>query len=264
MRDFLGWTILIVGLTAVIASFAPEKKYAHNDQLTAKTPSIAPRPALKEGKIKLAGMKTALPVNQLLQLGNSKANKVDSLNFISKKNQGVVTGTAAGTDLNHHIFNYFLEGYAPFEASNIWIPLLTLAQRKTYQLDHLQYNGKREIWQTSREAFDLTRGDCEDHAIALADWLIEMGEDAKVVIGQFKSSGHAWVILNHNNETFLLEATNKSKRTRFSYPLAHLKTDYQPYAMFNRDGFWVNTGSTNTTDYNDMSRWELRSEYFRG
>ena len=58
-------------------------------------------------------------------------------------------------------------------------PLYTLAQRKRYQLDAKQYAGRSEVWQTSRQAFFYPRGDCEDHAIALADWLIEMGEDAR-------------------------------------------------------------------------------------
>ena len=162
----------------------------------------------------------------------------------------------------HQIVNSYLVGYIPFKTDNIWTPLLTLSQRKAYQYDHIQYHGRRDVWQTSRESFNSPRGDCEDHAIALADWLIEMGEDARVITGKLKSGGHAWVVLFKDGKEFLLEATWKSKgrNTLKHYPLASMFTHYQPEYMFNRNDFWFNQGSSRTTNYSSKN-WIKKSRY---
>ena len=67
----------------------------------------------------------------------------------------------------------------------------------------------REIWQNSRQAYLHTRGDCEDHAIILADWLIALGHDARVVLGNHRGGGHAWVVLFQDGREMILEATSK-------------------------------------------------------
>lgn len=173
------------------------------------------------------------------------------------------TSTAPGVDYKHHIVNAYLEGYQPFKTENIWVPLYTLARHKKYQFDHLQHPGHPEVWQTSKQAYQFTRGDCEDHAIALADWLIEMGEDARVVTGKHKTGGHAWVVLFKDNQTLILEATDKNPTRRATdYPLANLKPNYHPEIMFNRTTFWYNTGSTYTTNYKNKN-WVKKSTYTR-
>ena len=169
--------------------------------------------------------------------------------------------SAPNIDNHHQIVNSYLVGYSPFETDNLWIPYLTLSQRKSYQYDHLLYNGRQEVWQTSEQAFNFTRGDCEDHAIALADWLIELGEDARVVIGHHKEEGHAWVVLFKNGKEFLLEATRKvNHRSVMRYPLAKYETSYRPKYMFNRHDFWVNEGSVYTTRYHS-DKWIKKSYY---
>ncbi len=174
-----------------------------------------------------------------------------------------ITASAPGMDNQHHLVNSFLVGYSPFRTSNIFIPWQTLAKKKKYQLDHLS-RGRNEVWQNSREAYKYSSGDCEDHAIALADWLIDMGLDARVVIGKYKGSGHAWVVLLKDNHTFLLEATRKKRMEGLrSYPLAKLNMGYQPEYMFNRTLFWKNTGSVNTVNYSS-SAWVKKSKYKRG
>ncbi len=167
--------------------------------------------------------------------------------------------TAPGFDRIHHFVNAYMEGYAPFEAENIFTPLLTLARVKTYQFDHLDVTGHQELWQTSREAFYYKRGDCEDHALALADWLIEMGEDARVVSGDYKGEGHAWVILFKDGKEYLFEATDKRQGTR-SLSLASMHPEYHPRWMFNRDHFWYNTGSSRTVRYAG-TKWKKKSRY---
>jgi hypothetical protein len=143
-----------------------------------------------------------------------------------------------------------------------WVPLYALSQRKHYQYDHEQYPGMPEIWQTSREAFHYRDGDCEDHAIALADWLIGLGKDARVVLGQVDQGGHAWVVLIEGGRTYLLEATDKHQRQGQALPLADTLTEYRPEAMFDRERYWVNTGSPRTTDYTG-AQWQVVSHFAR-
>ncbi|WP_133060395.1 hypothetical protein [Parendozoicomonas haliclonae] len=179
----------------------------------------------------------------------------------ARKDTGPYTMSAQGIDKAHYLVNSYLEGYLPFHVNNVMMPLYVLSKRKRYVLDANQYQGRSEVWQSSRQAFLYPRGDCEDHAIALADWLIEMNHDARVVVGDMDGGGHAWVILFKNGKEYLLEATLKSGvNPNKSYPLASLHKLYHPEYMFNRDNFWVNTGTKFTTDYSG-DHWEKASIY---
>ena len=190
-----------------------------------------------------------------------KSKSRDGVVFYSLPVANEFTASAPGVDLKHYVVHEFLEGYMPFKTDNIMIPLLTLSRKKRYQYDHIHYGGLREVWQSSSQAFQYTRGDCEDHAIALADWLIALGWDARVVLGRYQSGGHAWVVLFHKGKEYLLEATRKrGVSASMSYPLAKFRTDYHPHFMFNRDSFWKNTGSTYTTNYSSV-HWQKKSAY---
>lgn len=174
---------------------------------------------------------------------------------------GTVTMSAQGVNRSHFLVNAYLEGYKPFDVDNVMMPLYVLSQRKTYMLDSTQYLGREEVWQSSRQAFLYPRGDCEDHSLALADWLIEMGEDARVVLGDVDGNGHAWVVLFKDGKEYLLEATQKRGISpNKPYPLAQLHRNYHPTFMFNRDGFWSNTGTKYTTDYAGV-HWQKMSHY---
>lgn len=195
-------------------------------------------------------------------LKNLAKKKKAGVRFWWLKNKKVIAASAFGTDNSHHFVNGYLVGYAPFETAQLWVPHYTVAMRLRYQMDSKQYGGLRDVWQNSKQAFFNTRGDCEDHALVIADWLIEMGVDARVALGKFKKSGHAWVVVFMDDQVFLLEATNKQKRKHWRhYPLADLASGYYPNYMFNRDYFWVNTGSEITTDYTGR-HWAKRSRYF--
>jgi len=184
--------------------------------------------------------------------------------YWSFNNYPPVTASAFGTDFLHHFVNHYLVGYAPFQTENLWMPHYTISMRLKYQLDAQQYGGYKEVWQNSKEAFINTRGDCEDHALTLSDWLIEMDIDARVVLGSYKKDGHAWVVVFLENGVFLLEATSKEKnRSWRHYPLAKYETNYHPKYMFNRDYFWLNTGSIYTTRYEGNS-WIKTSKFYRG
>lgn len=174
-----------------------------------------------------------------------------------------VTASAVGLDRRHHFVNAYLEGFQPFPTKELWVPLYTIANKLTYQFDHVQYPGLKDAWQSSRQAFYNTRGDCEDHSLILADWLISMGYDARVVVGTSNSVGHAWVVVFLEGREFVLEATSKRKTMDWSrYPLASLQTSYQPEYMFNRNYFWTNLGSSYTTRYSG-DQWLKQSRYKR-
>ena len=143
------------------------------------------------------------------------------------------------------------------------MPLYMLATRKLYQYDHLQYSGLKDVWQNSIQAYKNTRGDCEDHAIALADWLIGLGLDARVALGTFKEEGHAWVIVFKEGKEYLLEATKKTRISHWSrYRLAKVEADYHPTHLFNRDTLWINTGSKYTVSYSGKN-WKQASTFHR-
>ena len=182
----------------------------------------------------------------------------------SAQDRQEVTGSASGVDKLAYFANSFLIGFKPFETTSVWQPLATLALRKNYVLDHVLYGpSMAEIWQNSKQAYKYTRGDCEDHAIILADWLIAMGHDARVVLGKYNGGGHAWVVLFKDGREYVLEATSKQRpRGLKDLQLARLATDYLPLYQFDRKNFWVNSGSVYTTKYRD-SKWQLRSTFTR-
>jgi hypothetical protein len=194
---------------------------------------------------------------------HSDGVKTTGFAYWSFDNKFPIAASAFGTDYLHHFVNHYLVGYAPFKTEQLWIPHYTIIMRLRYQLDAEQYGGLREVWQNSREAFLNTRGDCEDHALVIADWLIEMGIDARVVLGTYKNEGHAWVVVFKGPEVFLLESTSKQKRKHWRhYPLAKLEPNYHPKCMFNRNSFWINTGNIFSTSYKG-NHWVKKSIFFR-
>jgi hypothetical protein len=214
---------------------------------------------------------------EVLQDGSSFAEKQIQLHFQNRsrnemtagvaywsfQNNPPVIASAFGTDYLHHFVNHYLVGYAPFPTENLWMPHYIISMRLKYQLDADQYGGFKEVWQNSREAFYNTRGDCEDHALALSDWLIEMGVDARVVLGSYKNEGHAWVVVFLDGNAYLLESTSKQKNRSWQhYPLAQFESNYHPKYMFNRDYFWLNNGSIYTTRY-EGKNWIKKSRFFR-
>ncbi len=169
-----------------------------------------------------------------------------------------LTLLAFGADGEFHPVNAYFLDYVPFRDERVWVPLAVIAQRLRYSLDEDLFTGFREVWQTSRQAYRHGWGDCEDHAVLLADWLAGMGHDARVVLGRHAEGGHAWVVLFAEGETYILEATEKRQHRR--YPLASLLPDYRPEVMFNRDWLWLNEGTPMTTDYTG-SAWRAVSRF---
>ncbi|WP_066960914.1 transglutaminase domain-containing protein [Microbulbifer sp. Q7] len=210
---------------------------------------------------------TSAPLTEaMVQQAVGQRSEHDS-SYISVWNwQGLesVTASARGLDKLHHFANSYLVGFQPFETKALWVPLYTLATRKEYQYDHLQYAGLADIWQTSRQAYYQKRGDCEDHAILLADWLINLGIDARVALGTHRGQGHAWVIAIVDDTEYLLEATSKRRQSTWqAMPLAALAEGYEVEFQFNRDYFWAKTTSAPTRRYRGK-HWIKKSQFIRG
>lgn len=179
-----------------------------------------------------------------------------------QKEAGVYTMSAPTQDGSHFLVNSYLVGYKPFHVDNVMLPLYTISKRKRYQLDEKQYAGNLEVWQSSKEAYKRLNGDCEDHALLLADWLIALGYDARVTIGTMDGEGHAWVTLFKNGKAFLLESTKKSiRRSIKAYPLASLFRQYRPTFMFNREFFWAKNTHHLTTENYSKNNWRKVSQY---
>ncbi len=173
--------------------------------------------------------------------------------------------TAVGLDGNPYFANSYLLGFVPFSLDNAWQPLALISMRKTYMFDHEQHGAEYEdVWQNSKQAYVHSHGDCEDHALLLADWLLGLGYDARVVVGETSDGGgHAWVVLFSGTNTYVLEATSKrAPKSINDFLLADRALAYHPYLQFNRTQMWENTGSVLTTDYQD-AKWVERSEFIQ-
>lgn len=219
---------------------------------------------IQNGYIKVPGQSGHFDQQQLQDIMSKHDDRDYTYSWTwGSKDKTATIASSLGLDDKHHFVNSYLIGYMPFYTEKNWVPLYILASRKKYQYDHLQYTGLTDIWQNSEQAFRQTRGDCEDHAIALADWLISLGVDARVALGKYKDEGHAWVVVFEEGKEYLLEATSKQKQTRWSqYRLAATQTDYRPRHLFNRDHFWVNTGSEYTVSYSGEN-WKQTSTFYR-
>ena len=186
------------------------------------------------------------------------------VHFWNSKNNRCITASAPGTDRRHHFVNSYLIGYEPFKTDIPWMPLYVISTRISCAPDYIPGMESVDIWETSKEAFLNACGDCEDHAVLLADWLINMGMDARVVLGVWRRGGHAWVVVFKDKNVYLLESTDKNSKNSWRYyPLAAASVDYHPICMFNRDYFWLNEGSILTTNYNSQ-RWARASQFFKG
>lgn len=226
--------------------------------------AAAEREDRQYGVVRVAGTSRPLPEETIRKAVARRS--IEQSAYVSVWNwQGIaqVTASARGLDSEHHFANSYLVGFRPFKTRQLWVPLYTLAMRKEYQYDHLQYAGLSDIWQTSRQAFYQKRGDCEDHAILLADWLIDLGVDARVALGTHKGQGHAWVVAIMNDKEYLLEATSKRRISSWqAMPLAALAEGYDVEFQFNRDFFWAKKEPSPTRKYRG-DHWIRKSQFIR-
>ncbi|NND83157.1 MAG: transglutaminase domain-containing protein [Gammaproteobacteria bacterium] len=267
--SWFAWLIACLFALSILDSF---KERAEQRQIIQKAEQFAPDASIKiEQMGEQFGVANAtqgyyrFKTEDLWQkVAQIPAHRRHRFYMWSGNRQTEFIGSASGVDRNPYFANSFLVGFTPFQTDSVWEPLATLALRKSYVLDHKLYGpDMAEVWQNSRQAYAYSRGDCEDHALILADWLIGMGHDARVALGEYNGGGHAWVVLLYEGRDYILEATSKRRpRGINDFILASLATDYLPLYQFNRDQFWVNTGSKFTTRYRDQ-KWRLSANFIR-
>lgn len=151
--------------------------------------------------------------------------------------------------------------YSIERVEEIW---MDVARTLKYVTDEDQFNGRQEVWQTASECIENGAGDCEDHCITLADWLITEGYEIRVVLGQTKYGAidwytHAWLVLRLNGEEYLIESTQKTSKDasapsrtdpsyvlwRENYRLKLIKkfnNSYRPFFAFDSSQIWVRQG----------------------
>ncbi|MFA5260365.1 MAG: transglutaminase family protein [Candidatus Omnitrophota bacterium] len=231
-KSIAGLLLLLAGVYVVLDHCLPAVFYPELNNIHGGPPapmSLSPR----KGRVIPAGEQGAYlsdPASFFNQDEFSKKSAAYSYDATK------INWYAKSTDGQSYPSNAYLLGFIPFRTRQYWLPLLAVSLRVQYSRDD-EIKVNEDIWQTAPETYVNMAGDCEDHAILLADWMMGLGYDARVVIGTFKGELHAWVELFKDGKEYLLEATDKASRRR--YPLVSLHPEYVPLFMFNRDHFWA-------------------------
>jgi predicted transglutaminase-like cysteine proteinase len=163
---------------------------------------------------------------------------------------------APGMDGRYRFVNEFLEGYKPpvkhlidqsrrAELMTIW-QTVTAGCRYTTDIGSIQGSNAaapaREIWQTARETERLGRGDCEDSAILLTEWLLARGFEARVAAGFVTGpggGGHAWVVVRLDGTEYLLEPTEGANGAQRLLTISEAGPRYAPLVLFDRHFFYI-------------------------
>lgn len=232
-KSIIGLLAVLFGIYFALDHYVPS---IFNPELknVSKDPSISISSAPRKGQVvPVSGYSVYLsdPSRFLAQDEFAKKSTAGSQYDATK-----INWFAKGIDGQQHPSNAYLLGFSPFYTNKYWLPLLAVSLRVKYMRDDEIKIGD-DTWQTSIETYVRMWGDCEDQSILLADWMIELGYDARVVVGTVKGEGHAWVVLYKDDKEYLLETTDKASRRR--YPFVSLHPEYNPAFMFNRDHFWV-------------------------
>ncbi len=89
-----------------------------------------------------------------------------------------------------------------------------------YVLDKTQF-GLPEVWMMPSETLKRGLGDCEDSSFLLCSLLHALGVPARVVFGEHKGQGHAWVEAWIDGTGGILETTSNQPFTGFADPGAY-------------------------------------------
>jgi len=89
-----------------------------------------------------------------------------------------------------------------------------------YVTDKKQY-GYVEVWAMPYETLKRGLGDCEDTSFLLCSLLLALGVKARLVFGEWKGEGHAWVEAAANGASGILETTSNQPFSGFADPTAY-------------------------------------------
>jgi hypothetical protein len=107
----------------------------------------------------------------------------------------------------------------------------------SYQTDRDQFG--REYWQHLLEFEDRRVGDCDDYAIWAWRKLVDLGFDARLVVGKTLPIanallGHAWVVYRDRDRSYLFDGT--ASPSEMIRPLDEAKSEYRPEYGVDRGG----------------------------
>lgn len=173
---------------------------------------------------------------------------------------------AADEDGKFRYVNEFLTGYAPpavfakdqsrvHQLFTIWS---AVHANCVYTKDPGARKEATDRWQTSLETQRLGKGDCEDSAIYLCDWLLSQNFQARVALGRYGDlGGHAWVVVKLDDKEYLLESTEGRPDPSNPPLVSRVGSRYVPEIMFDRYGLYVRTtpGQTWKGDYWSHKVW---------
>ncbi|MBL9116890.1 MAG: hypothetical protein JNJ83_17930 [Verrucomicrobiaceae bacterium] len=152
----------------------------------------------------------------------------------------------------YHYVNDFLVGFEPparfrdglnrmEEMLQIWRGVFQTCEYKSDSGSDKKLD--RDAWQTGPETLNRGVGDCDDTSVLLADWLISRGFNARVALGEAMGEGHAWVVVQNDGHTYLLESTSEPPETADQIgTVSEFAGKYVPEILFDRDAcyFWKN------------------------
>lgn len=127
----------------------------------------------------------------------------------------------------------YLSGIKPFEATP---PQVWQYVYKNFSLQSdLEQFGMEEVYQTSSQTFHRKAGDAEDFSIFVADWLQQLGYDARVVQGTREDKAHTWVILVEDGIEYLID-TVENPELKVTLPV--VGKSYRASLAFNSELLW--------------------------
>ena len=161
--------------------------------------------------------------------------------------------------------NEYLQGYEPpahysaesnklHELYTIWAAVVGNCH---YSKDTSDRYTTRDAWQFPLQTISRGKGDCEDSALLLADWLISRGFEVRVALGRYGDMGqHAWCVAKVDGIDYLLESTEGSPNPDKPAYAADVGARYVPELLFDRTTIYVRA---KPRERFDGSYWSTRT-----
>lgn len=228
---------VLAGLLAFLAAILPEAGPPDRGFGTSRwegvfgDDAVQPRPTMSRTLCEACG--TRHPAKSLVSPGVIRCGKC------KKIMDWVVESDVATLERP----NWFLQGFVPAGVSSLtrdreggkalvdlWFGLFL---RIAYRQDSSADGSPADVWNRPSTTWRTKAGDCEDHAVLLADVLGTVGYDARAVVGSYRGGGHAWVVVRSAGNEFILDQVANRPR-RFPPRAELLRLDYAPTASFDR------------------------------
>jgi hypothetical protein len=135
-------------------------------------------------------------------------------------------------------FRWYLEGKSNVRVATV-DDICAWLSECTYVTDRALFN-EADFWQHPLTFEQIRKGDCEDHALWGWRKLLELGVDARIVVGTWKAEPnvewgmHAWVeYTGSDGERHLMEAIRGDRRGMVA-PISAVRGGYMPHYSVDR------------------------------